>query len=90
MWSADRIPQLHFQLSKLDRYFFIQVTTQLSDHEAEWAPFQTQLPEYDCMIEIYKTIIVPFVYMVSHITGRTQTQIVWKQIASENIWTQDI
>jgi hypothetical protein len=28
MWSAHRIPQLHFQLSKLDRYFFIQVTTQ--------------------------------------------------------------
>jgi glucan phosphorylase len=28
MWSAHRIPQLHFQLSELDRYFFIQVTTQ--------------------------------------------------------------
>jgi len=28
MWSAHRIPQLHFQLSKPDRYFFIQVTTQ--------------------------------------------------------------
>jgi hypothetical protein len=28
MWSARRIPQLHFQLSKPDRYFFIQVTTQ--------------------------------------------------------------
>jgi hypothetical protein len=28
MWSAHRIPQPHFQLSKLDRYFFIQVTTQ--------------------------------------------------------------
>jgi hypothetical protein len=28
MWSAHRISQLHFQLSKLDRYFFIQVTTQ--------------------------------------------------------------
>jgi hypothetical protein len=28
MWSALRIPQLHFQLSKPDRYFFIQVTTQ--------------------------------------------------------------
>jgi hypothetical protein len=28
MWSAHRIPQLHFQLSKRDRYFFIQVTTQ--------------------------------------------------------------
>jgi hypothetical protein len=28
MWSAQRIPQLHFQLSKPDRYFFIQVTTQ--------------------------------------------------------------
>jgi hypothetical protein len=27
MWSAHRIPQLHFQLSKPDRYFFIQVTT---------------------------------------------------------------
>jgi hypothetical protein len=24
MWSAHRIPQLHFQLSKPDRYFFIQ------------------------------------------------------------------
>jgi hypothetical protein len=31
MWSAHRIPQLHFQLSKPipDRYFFIQVTTQI-------------------------------------------------------------
>jgi hypothetical protein len=28
MWSANRIPPLHFQLSKPDRYFFIQVTTQ--------------------------------------------------------------
>jgi ATP-dependent DNA helicase PIF1 len=28
MWSAQRIPQLHFQLSKPVRYFFIQVTTQ--------------------------------------------------------------
>jgi hypothetical protein len=28
VWSAHRIPQLHFQLSKPDRYFFIQVTTQ--------------------------------------------------------------
>jgi hypothetical protein len=28
MWSEYRIPQLHFQLSKPDRYFFIQVTTQ--------------------------------------------------------------
>jgi hypothetical protein len=28
MWSAHRILQLHFQLSKADRYFFIQVTTQ--------------------------------------------------------------
>jgi hypothetical protein len=28
MWSAHRIPQLHFQPSKPDRYFFIQVTTQ--------------------------------------------------------------
>jgi hypothetical protein len=28
MWSSHRIPQLHFQLSKPDRYFFIQVTTQ--------------------------------------------------------------
>jgi hypothetical protein len=28
MCSAHRIPQLHFQLSKPDRYFFIQVTTQ--------------------------------------------------------------
>jgi hypothetical protein len=28
MWSAHRVPQLHFQLSKPDRYFFIQVTTQ--------------------------------------------------------------
>jgi hypothetical protein len=28
MWSAHRIPQLHVQLSKPDRYFFIQVTTQ--------------------------------------------------------------
>jgi hypothetical protein len=28
MWSAHRIPQLYFQLSKPDRYFFIQVTTQ--------------------------------------------------------------
>jgi hypothetical protein len=28
MWSAHRIPQLHFQVSKPDRYFFIQVTTQ--------------------------------------------------------------
>jgi hypothetical protein len=28
MWSAHRIPQLHFQLSKRDRYIFIQVTTQ--------------------------------------------------------------
>jgi hypothetical protein len=28
MWSAHRIPQLHFHLSKPDRYFFIQVTTQ--------------------------------------------------------------
>jgi hypothetical protein len=28
MWSAHRIPQLNFQLSKPDRYFFIQVTTQ--------------------------------------------------------------
>jgi hypothetical protein len=27
MWSAHQIPQLHFQLSKPDRYFFIQVTT---------------------------------------------------------------
>jgi hypothetical protein len=27
-WSAHRIPQLHFQLFKPDRYFFIQVTTQ--------------------------------------------------------------
>jgi hypothetical protein len=27
-WSAHRIPQLHFQLSKPDRYFFIQVTPQ--------------------------------------------------------------
>jgi hypothetical protein len=26
-WSAHRIPQLHFQLPKPDRYFFIQVTT---------------------------------------------------------------
>jgi hypothetical protein len=25
---AHRIPQLHYQLSKPDRYFFIQVTTQ--------------------------------------------------------------
>jgi hypothetical protein len=24
MWSAHRIPQLHFQLSKPDRYIFIQ------------------------------------------------------------------
>jgi hypothetical protein len=29
MWSTHRIPQLHFQLSKPDRYFFIQVTTQV-------------------------------------------------------------
>jgi hypothetical protein len=28
MWSAHRFPQLHFQLFKPDRYFFIQVTTQ--------------------------------------------------------------
>jgi hypothetical protein len=28
MSSAHRIPQLHFQLSKPNRYFFIQVTTQ--------------------------------------------------------------
>jgi hypothetical protein len=28
MLSAHRIPQLHFQLSKPDRYLFIQVTTQ--------------------------------------------------------------
>jgi hypothetical protein len=28
MWSAHRIPQLHVQLSKPDRYFFIQVTIQ--------------------------------------------------------------
>jgi hypothetical protein len=28
MWSAHRIPQLHFQLSKPDRYFFIKVNTQ--------------------------------------------------------------
>jgi hypothetical protein len=28
MWLAHRIPQLHFQLSKPDRYLFIQVTTQ--------------------------------------------------------------
>jgi hypothetical protein len=28
MWSAHRIPQLHVQLSKPDRYFFIQVTAQ--------------------------------------------------------------
>jgi hypothetical protein len=28
MWSAHRIPQLQFQLSKPDRYFFIQVTAQ--------------------------------------------------------------
>jgi hypothetical protein len=28
MWSAHQIPQLHFQLSKPDHYFFIQVTTQ--------------------------------------------------------------
>jgi hypothetical protein len=28
MWSAHRIPQLHFQLSKPDCYFFIQVTAQ--------------------------------------------------------------
>jgi hypothetical protein len=28
MLSAHRIPQLYFQLSKPDRYFFIQVTTQ--------------------------------------------------------------
>jgi hypothetical protein len=28
MWLAHRIPQLHFQLSKPDRYFFIQVTIQ--------------------------------------------------------------
>jgi hypothetical protein len=28
MWSAHRMPQLHFQLPKPDRYFFIQVTTQ--------------------------------------------------------------
>jgi hypothetical protein len=28
MRSAHRIPQLHFQLSKPDRYFFIQVITQ--------------------------------------------------------------
>jgi hypothetical protein len=28
MWSAHGIPQLHFQLSKPNRYFFIQVTTQ--------------------------------------------------------------
>jgi hypothetical protein len=28
MWAAHRIPQLHFQLSKPDRYLFIQVTTQ--------------------------------------------------------------
>jgi hypothetical protein len=28
MWSAHRIPQLHFQLSEPDRYFFIQVITQ--------------------------------------------------------------
>jgi hypothetical protein len=28
MWSAHQIPQLHFQLSKPDRYWFIQVTTQ--------------------------------------------------------------
>jgi hypothetical protein len=28
MWSAHRIPQLHVQLYKPDRYFFIQVTTQ--------------------------------------------------------------
>jgi hypothetical protein len=45
MWSAHRIPQLYFQLSKPDRYFFIQVTTQFTDHEAEWTPFQTQLPQ---------------------------------------------
>jgi hypothetical protein len=38
MWSAHRTPQLHFQLSKPDRYFFIQVTTQ-------WTPLQTQLPQ---------------------------------------------
>jgi hypothetical protein len=30
MWSAHRIPQLHFQLSKPDRYLFIQVTTQFN------------------------------------------------------------
>jgi hypothetical protein len=28
MWSAHRIPQLQFQLSKPDRCFFIQATTQ--------------------------------------------------------------
>jgi hypothetical protein len=28
MWSTHRIPQLRVQLSKPDRYFFIQVTTQ--------------------------------------------------------------
>jgi hypothetical protein len=28
IWSAHRIRQLHFQLSKPDRYLFIQVTTQ--------------------------------------------------------------
>jgi hypothetical protein len=28
MWSTHGIPQLHYQLSKPDRYFLIQVTTQ--------------------------------------------------------------
>jgi hypothetical protein len=32
MWSAHRIPQLHIQLSKPDRYFFIRVTTQFIRH----------------------------------------------------------
>jgi hypothetical protein len=43
MWSAHRIPQLHFQLSKPDRYFIIQVTTPFIRSRG-WVD-QTQLPQ---------------------------------------------
>jgi hypothetical protein len=56
MWSAHRIPQLHFKLSKPDRYFFIQVTTQfirsrgwVSDNLSNFKPVNVSVRTSFCM-----------------------------------------
>jgi hypothetical protein len=54
MWSAHRIPQLHFQLSKPDCYFFIQVTTQCI---RSWGWVAQYLPRKEmCFIKFTHTL----------------------------------